>query len=296
MVTKWAGSWAKWPRSSGSGKPTAKFSAHPTTQQAIRVPPKRTYIKPGQKLELDLTPAERKAILENLTLLPPEYEAMLKKVHPEQPLMLTLDDLEDFSGYVVAEFNHEPSKKLRKVLDSAFEKMTDLLDAFTDEEPPAKKTTKKPLTAKREEAERQNVISEQAAFLATWAAAVLRAAEQRKAKNEVLKTFTPGGLEQVVLTTIDGVTPAIRKRLAAGKKEFKLAEVGGMLMAVAGELCVAPVQQQVGMLMVAKTLMNAMQDWVGEMMGDEVAEKGEKASRPAKTTKKKPASKKKPRG
>ena len=260
------------------------------------MPPKRTVIKPGQKLELDLTPAERKTILESLTLLPPEYEAMLKKVHPEQPLLLTLDDLEDFSGYVAAESNHTTNKKLQKVLDSAFEKMTDLLDAFTDEEPPAKKTTKKTLTAKREEAERQNVISEQAAFLATWAAAVLRAAEQRKAKNEVLKTFTPGGLEQVVLTTIDGVTPAVCKRLASGKKEFTLAEVGGMLMAVAGELCVAPVQQQVGMLMVAKTLMNAMQDWVGDMMGDEVPEGVKRPVSPPKTTKKKPTPKKKPRG
>ena len=107
------------------------------------MPPKRTYITPGQKLELDLTPAERKSILENLTLLPLEYEAMLKKVHPERPLLLTLDDLEDFSGYVVAESNHTTNKKLRKVLDSAFEKMTALLDKFTDEEPPVQKTTKK---------------------------------------------------------------------------------------------------------------------------------------------------------
>ena len=104
---------------------------NPTNQQAIPVHRKRTSIKPGQKLELDLTPAERKSILENLTLLPLEYEAMLKKVHPERPLLLTLDDLEDFSGYVVAESNHTTNKKLRKVLDSAFEKMTALLDKFT---------------------------------------------------------------------------------------------------------------------------------------------------------------------
>lgn len=114
------------------------------------MPPKRTVIKPGQKLELDLTSAERKAILEDLTLLPPEYEAQLKKVHPEQPLLLTLDDLEDFSGYVAAESNHTSNKKLRKVLDAAFEKMTDLLDAFTDEERPVRETTKnKPAPKKK---------------------------------------------------------------------------------------------------------------------------------------------------
>jgi len=269
---------------------------NPTTQQAIPLPPKRTYIKPDQKLELDLTPAERKAILENLTLLPPEYEAMLKKIHPEQPLLLTLDDLEDFSGYIAAESNHTTKNKLRTVLDSAFEKMADLLDTFTDEEPPAHKMTKKALVAERQEAERQKAMSHQAAFLATWAAGVLRAAEQKGAKNRVLETFIPEKLERAVLATIDDVTPAVRKRLAAGKDEFTLAEVGGMLMAVAGELCVAPVQQQVGMLMVAKSLMTAMQDWVGETMVDEAAENVEEALRTSKTAKKKAGPKKKPRG
>lgn len=258
------------------------------------MPPKRTHIQPGQKLELDLTPAERKAILDHLMSLPPEYEAQLKKVHPEQPLLLTLDDLEDFSGYVAAESNHTPNKKLRKVLDSAFEKMTDLLDAFTDEEPPVKKTTKKAQAAEREEAERQKQISDQAAFLATWAAGVLQAAGKQGAKSRVLETFVPGKLEKSVLVTLEDVTPAVRKRLAAGGEDYTLAEVGGMLMAVAGELCVAPVALQVGLLMTAKSLMTAMQDWVGETMADGAAESVEEALRPSKPAKKKPARKKKP--
>lgn len=269
-------------------------SAHPTNQQAISVPPKRTSIQPGQKLELDLTPAERKAILDHLTSLPPEYEAQLKKVHPEQPLLLTLDDLEDFSGYLAAESNHTPNKKLRKVLDSAFEKMTDLLDAFTDEEPPVKKTTKKAQAAERDEAERQKQISDQAAFLATWAAGVLRVAEQRGAKSRVLETFVPGKLEKSVLVTLEDVTPAVRKRLAAGGEDYTLAEVGGMLMAVAGELCVAPAALQVGLLMTAKSLMTAMHDWVGETMADGAAKSVEEALRPSTTAKKKPTRRKKP--
>jgi hypothetical protein len=256
------------------------------------VPPKRTVIKPGQKLELDLTPADRRAILENLTLLPPEYEAQLKKVHPEQPLLLTLDDLEDFSGYVAAESNHTTNKKLQKVLDSAFEKMTALLDKFTDEEPPVQKTTKKAQAAEREEAERKKQISEQAAFLATWAASVLQAAGKQGAKSRVLETFVPGKLEKSVLVTLEDVTPAVRKRLATGGEDYTLAEVGGMLMAVAGELCVAPVPLQIGLLMVAKSLMTAMQDWVGETMADGMARKLGPDSRLSMTTKRTPAKKK----
>lgn len=258
------------------------------------MPPKRTYIKPGQKLELHLTPAERKAILDNLMSLPPGYEAMLKKVHPEQPLLLTLDDLEDFSGYVAAESNHTTNTKLRKTLDAAYQKMTALLDQFTDEEPPVKMTTKKAQSAEREEAERQKQISDQAAFLATWAAGVLRSAEQRGAKSRVLETFVPGKLEKSVLITLEDVTPAVRKRLAAGGEDYTLAEVGGMLMAVAGELCVAPVPLQIGLLMTAKSLMTAMQDWVGETMAHGVARKSERDSRLSLTTKKKNAAKKKP--
>jgi hypothetical protein len=259
------------------------------------VPPKRTFIKPGQKLELDLTPAERRAILDHLTLLPPEYEVMLKKVHPEQPLLLTLDDLEDFSGYVAAESNHTKNKKLRAVLDSAFEKMGDLLDKFTDEEPPQNKQTKNTLAAERAESEQQATISDQATFIATWAAGVLHAADQKRAKDDVLESFIPGELEQVVLTTIEDVSPAVRRRLATGKKDFTLGEVGGMLMAVASELCVASVQQRIAMLMVAKSLMDAMQDWLGEMQADNQDQNGRPCSRPErKAVKKKPGRKKKP--
>ena len=259
------------------------------------MPPKRTYIQPGQKLELDLTPKERKTILDHLTLLPPEYEDMLRNVHPEQPLLLTLDDLEDFSGYVAAEANHTTNKKLGAILDYAFEKMDDLLDRFTDEGPPKKNATKKALAAERAEAERLTTISDQAAFLATWAAGVLHAADKAGAKEHVLDGFVPGELELVVLTTLDDVSPAVRKRLATGKKKFTLAEVGGMLMAVASELCVASVQQQVAMLMVARSLMDAMEEWAGKRNGDETAESVRPASRRPKTAKKKPSGNKKPR-
>ena len=268
---------------------------NPTTQQAFHVPPKRTYITPGQKLELDLTPAERKSILENLTLLPPEYEAMLKKVHSEQPVLLTLDDLEDFSGYVAAESNHTTNKKLRKFLDSAFEKMTALLDKFTNEKLLAKKTTKKALLAERQEAERQKAMSDQAAFLATWAAGVLQAAGKQGAKSRVLETFVPGKLERSVLVALEDVTPAVRKRLAAGGEDFTLSEVGGMLMAVAGELCVAPVPLQIGLLMTARSLMTAMQDWVGETIADGLAGIFGQEARSSKTAKKKPAKKTHPK-
>lgn len=107
------------------------------------MPHNRTHIQPGQKLELKLTPVERKTILDHLLGLPPEHEATLRKTHPEQPLLLTLDDLDDFAGYVAAASNHTTDKKVGKVLDAAYRKMGALLDRFTDEQPAAKKPAAK---------------------------------------------------------------------------------------------------------------------------------------------------------
>jgi hypothetical protein len=113
------------------------------------MPQKRTHIRPGQKLELALTPRERRAILDHLLCLPPEYATLLGKTPADEPLLLTLDDLDDFSGYVAAESNHTPDKRLRTILHSAFRKMTALLDTFTDEGPPVTRPTKPTKPASR---------------------------------------------------------------------------------------------------------------------------------------------------
>jgi hypothetical protein len=110
----------------------------------------------------------------------------------------------------------------------------------------------------------------------------------------VLESFSPGKIELAVLTTLEDISPAVRKRLKSSKKDFTLAEVGGMLMAVAGELCVAPLQQQVGLMMAAKALMGTMQDGVNEVMTNDVARGSGPTTRRSKTAKKKPGPKKKP--
>ena len=188
-----------------------------------------------------------------------------------------------------SDLNHTKHKKRRAVLDSAYEKMAAVLDEFTDQETPAKKRTKRVIAAEREEADLQKKISDQAAFLATWAAGVLQAADKKRAKNRVLVGFSPGKLGRAALTSIEDVTPEVRKRLESGKEDFTLAEVGGILMAVASELCVAPEQQQVALLMVARSLMDALQEWESNVKKD-----GNEQSPRAKAPEARPA--KKPRG
>lgn len=49
-------------------------------------------------------------------------------------LDLSLDDIEEAQGYVAAEANHTPDKKLQKRLDKLFEKLQTFLDRYDDQD------------------------------------------------------------------------------------------------------------------------------------------------------------------
>jgi hypothetical protein len=94
----------------------------------------RKRIPPGNKVPLKLTPTETKAILEDLMLLEDDYEQIIRETPTGKPVMMTLDDLEDFAGYIAAEANHTEDKKLGQKLDKVFDKCQMLLATYTAEE------------------------------------------------------------------------------------------------------------------------------------------------------------------
>jgi len=216
----------------------------------------RTQIKPGQKIDLDLTEAERQHILDDLSYLDAELEAIVQKTTPGQPIKMTLDDLDQLSGCVAAEANHTTNKKLGKDLDRIFGKITELLDKYTDEPPPK--------TLKIEDVKKAKMISDQAAHIAEWVAQVLAVAEQWRIKTKVVDMFVPGKLERTVLSTLPAVSANVRNKVSRGEIRFTAVEVAGMAMAVAEELPESSPQQQIGLLMVAKTLMDSLQRWITE--------------------------------
>jgi hypothetical protein len=109
-----------------------------------------------------------------------------------------------------------------------------------------------------------DIISEQAANLAQWTAQVLAVAEQLELKNKVVDTFVPGKIERTVLSILHTITPKVRKRVKEGETEFTAAEVAGMAMAVAEDLPDATPQEQVGLLMVGKSLMDSLHKWISK--------------------------------
>ena len=120
-------------------------------------------------------------------------------------------------------------------------------------------------------------IVEQAVFVAEWVAKVLTVAEQLRLKTKVVDTFVPEKLERTVLATLPTVPAKVRNKMNRGETAFTAAEVCGMALAVAEELPEAGPQEQVGLLMVARTLMDGLQTWIADTGEAKLAKKPTKS-------------------
>ncbi len=216
--------------------------------------PTKKQVQPGEKLPLKLTAAERKLVLEGLTCLDQEAEQIVRDTPTGQPVMMTLDDLDDFGGYVAAEANHCKDKSKTKKLDAIFEKIQGLLDKFTDEEPPK--------TVKIEDARKEKLISGQAVQIAQFAAQALVAAEQLGIKKKALEHFSLAQAQREVLSLVPGMTKALKKKLATEKATFSIGEVASMTLALAEDLPDGDARKQVAVIYLAKHLMDHLQSGI----------------------------------
>jgi len=214
----------------------------------------RTQINPGQKIDLDLTEAERSHILDDLSYLDPELEAIVRNTPPGQPIKMTLDDLDQLSGCVAAEANHTKNKKLGKNLDRIFDKIAGLLERYTDEPPPK--------TLKVEDDQKSKIIADQAVFIAEWVAKALAAADQLGIKKKPLEHFSLSPAQREVLLMVPGVSKTIKNKLPRKGSSFTVAEVASMTTALAEDLPDGEARKQVAVLLVAKALMDQLQDWI----------------------------------
>jgi len=94
----------------------------------------KKHIQSDEKVPLKLTSAERKLVLEGLLCLDSEIAEIIRGTPNGKPVMMTLDDLDDFAGFIAAEANHCDDKKKQQKLDTICEKIEDLLDKYTNED------------------------------------------------------------------------------------------------------------------------------------------------------------------
>lgn len=88
----------------------------------------------GEKVGLELSPAERKLLLTGLVFLYEDVEAVIRSTPPGGEAMLTLSDLEDLAGHVAGEANHAKSERTEKILSDIFDKIEELLDTYAEED------------------------------------------------------------------------------------------------------------------------------------------------------------------
>ena len=106
----------------------------------------RKYLKPGTQLAVRLSTRERDLVVEK-AFLDPEVETALLRATPvgsRLVVSLDLDDIDDLLGCVAAEANHCGDGKVRGVLDAVCNRLSALLDRFTDEPPVAKAASPAP--------------------------------------------------------------------------------------------------------------------------------------------------------
>lgn len=100
----------------------------------------RKYIKPGTRLPVTLSTRERDLVVEK-AFLDPEVETALLRAKPVGSRLvvdLNLDDIDDLLGCLAAEANHSDNDKIQSVLEAVCDRLSALLDRFTDEPPVAK--------------------------------------------------------------------------------------------------------------------------------------------------------------
>lgn len=215
---------------------------------------RKKHIQPGEKVPLTLTPTERKLILSDLTCPDLEYEQIIQDTPTGKPVMMTLDELDEFGGYVAADANHCDDRKKQKKLDAIFQKIQNQLEAFTDEEPSQ--------TINFEDAKKAKLISDQVVQVAEWAAQALVAAEQLRIKTKPLEHFSLAPAQRDVLLLVPGISKSIRNRLLKDNSSFTVAEVASMIMAMAEDLPDGDAGKQVALMFVAKHLMDSLQDGI----------------------------------
>jgi hypothetical protein len=230
-----------------------------------------------QKVGIKLSLAERKLILRDPIHIHPGLADPIKTTPSGDPVLLTLDDLEDLGGYIAAEANYTTDKKIRKKLDAIFSKIQDILETHADEEPPK--------SLKIKNAQRRTLIGDKVVEMAEWAATMLIGAEQLGIKDKPVERFPLPWSELAFLLLFAPIDKKTLKKLEPKEPIFTVGEIGGLLMLVAEAMIDAPGSQCHALSIIAKSLMGCLE---AEVIGEDSGFRAQKKEQRTKLKKPKP--------
>ena len=208
-------------------------------------------IQSHDRFGLKLTQAERSLLLDGLTLLPSVFEEEVKRTPTKEPVMLTLDDLDELGGYIAAEANHTHDKRKGKKLDAIFQKIQKLLGTHSDEEPPR--------TVNFYDARKSKTLTYNAVQVAEFAATAIMAAESMGIKTKPLEHFYLSPAQREVLLAVPDISKSIKTRLKNDNASFTIAEVASMTMSLVETSIEGTPRQKVAALLVVNHLTERLQ-------------------------------------
>jgi hypothetical protein len=106
------------------------------------------------------------------------------------------------------------------------------------------------------------LTAEQAAALADWAAKAIVAAEQLGIKKTPVEHFWLSPAQREVLRLVPGLATTIKNKLGENTSCFTVAEVATMTMALAEDLLASDAKKQLAHLLVAKHLMERLEEQI----------------------------------
>jgi hypothetical protein len=115
---------------------------------------------------------------------------------------------------------------------------------------------KKPTSA----ADKAKLIADQAAGLAEFAATALVAAEQLRIKTRAIEQFPLEETELAIVAHLPALPAKIKTKLAKKNAHFTLADTASILLTVADSFLDAEAKQQLTLVMVARKLMDCLQE------------------------------------
>ena len=212
---------------------------------------RKKHIQSDDRIGLQLTQAERSLLLEGLALLPPVFEDAVKGTPAKEPVMLTLDALDELGGYIAAEANHTQDKKNAKKLDAIFQRIQKLLGTHSDEELPR--------TIHFDDSMKSKALTDNAVQVVEFAATVLMAAESMGIKTKPLEHFYLSPAQREVLLAVPDISKSIKTKLKKDNASFTVAEVASMTMSLAETSIDGTPRQQVAALLVVNHLTDRLQ-------------------------------------
>jgi hypothetical protein len=215
---------------------------------------RKYFIGNEKKVGLELFVEEQTLILGVPVLIDERIAEFIRATAMGDPVLLTLDDLEDLSVYVAAAADHTTDEKLRKKLDAIFSKIQNLLDTHADDEPLE--------SLKNKNSQRRTLIGDKVVEMAEWAAKLLIGAEQLGIKEKQVAPFPLPWSELAALLLFARIDKKALKKLEAEKPILTVGEIGGLLMAVAEAMIDAPGSQCSALSTPAKSLMNCLEEEV----------------------------------